>query len=127
MKQSMSRSSRYTLKDRLEQIEESIDLVIERCENIHTANEFLLSPDNVMKFDSCVMRLQAIGEQIGKILKEDNCPFDNFPDIPWLAAYDMRNFISHEYASIDETIVFDVIKEDLPRMKVAVKKILLNF
>ena len=123
----MSKSSRYTLKDRLEQIEESIDLVIERCENIHTANEFLLSPDNVMKFDSCVMRLQAIGEQIGKILKEDNCPFDNFPDIPWLAAYDMRNFISHEYASIDETIVFDVIKEDLPRMKVAVKKILLNF
>lgn len=123
----MSKSSRYTLKDRLEQIEESIDLVIERCENIHTANEFLLSPDNVMKFDSCVMRLQAIGEQIGKILKEDNCPFDNFPDIPWLAAYDMRNFISHEYASIDETIVFDVIKEDLPRMKEAVEKMLLEY
>jgi len=127
MKQSMSRSSRYTLKDRLEQIAESIDLVIDRCENVHTANEFLLSPDNVMKFDSCVMRLQAIGEQVGKILKEDNCPFNDFPDIPWVAAYDMRNFISHEYASVDETIVFDVIKEDLPRMKVAVKKILLNF
>lgn len=123
----MSKSSRYTLKDRLEQIVESIDLVIERCENIHTANEFLLSPDNVMKFDSCVMRLQAIGEQIGKILKEDNCPFDNFPDIPWVAAYDMRNFISHEYASIDETIVFDVIKEDLPRMKEAVEKMLLEY
>lgn len=127
MKQSMSRSSRYTLKDRLEQIAESIDLVIDRCENVHTANEFLLSPDNVMKFDSCVMRLQAIGEQVGKILKEDNCPFNDFPDIPWVAAYDMRNFISHEYASVDETIVFDVIKEDLPRMKAAVKKILLNF
>lgn len=127
MKQSMSRSSRYTLKDRLEQIAESIDLVIDRCENVHTANEFLLSPDNVMKFDSCVMRLQAIGEQVGKILKEDNCPFNDFPDIPWVAVYDMRNFISHEYASVDETIVFDVIKEDLPRMKVAVKKILLNF
>ena len=123
----MSKSSRYTLKDRLEQIAESIDLVIDRCENVHTANEFLLSPDNVMKFDSCVMRLQAIGEQVGKILKEDNCPFNDFPDIPWVAAYDMRNFISHEYASVDETIVFDVIKEDLPRMKVAVKKILLNF
>ena len=123
----MSRSSRYTLKDRLEQIAESIDLVIDRCENVHTANEFLLSPDNVMKFDSCVMRLQAIGEQVGKILKEDNCPFNDFPDIPWVAVYDMRNFISHEYASVDETIVFDVIKEDLPRMKVAVKKILLNF
>lgn len=120
----MSKSSRYTIKDRLEQIAESIELIISRCENIHTANDFLLSPDNVMKFDSCVMRLQAIGEQIGKILKEDNCPLDKYPDIPWMAAYDMRNFISHEYASIDEEIVFDVIKEDLPRMQEAVEKIL---
>ena len=36
----------------------------------------------------------------------------------------MRNFISHEYASVDEEIVFDVIKEDLPRMQEAVEKIL---
>ncbi len=80
-----------------------------------------------MKFDSCVMRLQAIGEQIGKILKEDDCPFNKYPDIPWVAAYDMRNFISHEYANIDEAIVFDVIKEDLPRMQEAVKNILLDY
>ena len=73
------------------------------------------------------MGLQAIGEQIGKILKEDSCLFDNYPEIPWVAAYDMRNFISHEYANIDEVIVFDVIKEELPRMQEAVKKILLEF
>ena len=123
----MSKKSPYTTKDRLEQIIESIELIISRCENINDANEFLLSPDNMMRFDSCVMRLQAIGEQIGKLLKEDNCPFDKYPEIPWVAAYDMRNFISHEYANIDEAIVFDVIKEDLPRMQEAVKKILLEF
>ena len=76
-------------------------MIIFRCRDIQEANEFLLSPDNVMKFDSCVMRLQAIGEQIGKILKEKDCPFNNYPEIPWVAAYDMRNFISHEYANID--------------------------
>lgn len=123
----MSKGSRYTVKDRLEQIAESIELVISRCESIHEANEFLLSPDNMMKFDSCVMRLQAIGEQIGKILKEDDCPFNKYPDIPWVAAYDMRNFISHEYANIDEAIVFDAIKEDLPRMQEAVRNILLDY
>ena len=123
----MSKRSQYTIKDRLEQISESIDLIISRCENVHSANEFLLSPDNVMKFDSCVMRLQAIGEQIGKIMKEENCPFDKYPDIPWVAAYDMRNFISHEYASVDEEIVFDVIKNDLPKMQKAVEKILLDY
>ena len=123
----MSEKSPYTTKDRLEQIIESIELIISRCENINDANEFLLSPDNMMRFDSCVMRLQAIGEQIGKLLKEDNCPFDKYPEIPWVAAYDMRNFISHEYANIDEAIVFDVIKEDLPRMQEAVKKILNDY
>ena len=123
----MSKKSPYTTKDRLEQIIESIGLIISRCENINDANEFLLSPDNMMRFDSCVMRLQAIGEQIGKLLKEDNCPFDKYPEIPWVAAYDMRNFISHEYANIDEAIVFDVIKEDLPRMQEAVKKILNDY
>ncbi len=123
----MSKKSQYTVKDRLEQISESIDLIVSRCENVYSANDFLLSPDNVMKFDSCVMRLQAIGEQIGKILKEENCPFDKYPEIPWLAAYDMRNFISHEYANVDEEIVFDVIKEDLPRMQKAVKEILLTY
>ena len=123
----MSKKSQYTIKDRLEQIAESIELVISRCENVNEANDFLLSPDSMMKFDSCVMRLQAIGEQIDKILKEDNCPFDKYPEVPWVAAYDMRNFISHEYANIDEAIVFDVIKEELPRMQEAVKKMLLEY
>ena len=123
----MSKKSQYTVKDRLEQISEFIDLIVSRCENVYSANDFLLSPDNVMKFDSCVMRLQAIGEQIGKILKEEDCPFGKYPEIPWLAAYDMRNFISHEYANVDEEIVFDVIKEDLPRMQKAVKEILLTY
>lgn len=122
----MYRNSQYSLQDRLQQISESIDLVIARCESIHSANEFLLSPDNMMRFDSCVMRLQTIGEQIGKILKMKDSPLEDYPEIPWLAAYDMRNFISHEYANIDEEIIFNVIKEDLPRMQKVVKTILQN-
>lgn len=39
----------------------------------------------------------------------------------------MRNFISHEYANVDEEIVFEVIKEDLPRMQEVVKEILLGY
>lgn len=123
----MYRNSQYSIQDRLEQILESIELVIVRCEKIHSANDFLLSPDNMMRFDSCVMRLQSIGEQIGKILKMKDSPLENYPEIPWLAAYDMRNFISHEYANIDEEIIFDVIKEDLPRMQKVVKTILQTY
>jgi uncharacterized protein with HEPN domain len=110
----------------LEQIAESIELVISRCENVNEANEFLLTPDSMMKFDSCVMRRQAIGEQIGKILKEDNCPFDKYSEIPWVAAYDMRNFISHEYANIDEAIVLMLLKKNCLECKKPSRRYCLN-
>jgi uncharacterized protein with HEPN domain len=29
----------------------------------------------------------------------------------------MRNLISHEYANIDEAVVFSAIKEDLPQLR----------
>ena len=68
----------------------------------------------------------AYEDRFMKILKEENCPFDKYPDIPWVAAYDMRNFISHEYANIDEEIIYDVIKNELPTLLIAVNDILLK-
>ena len=62
----MSKKSQYTVKDRLEQISESIDLIVSRCENVYSANDFLLSPDNVMKFDSCVMRFKRLVNRLVK-------------------------------------------------------------
>lgn len=81
----------------------------------------------MMIFDSCVMRLQAIGEQVGKLLKEENSPLLKYKEVPWRAIYDMRNLISHEYANIDETIVFSVIKEDLPAVKTIVETLIQSF
>lgn len=94
----------YTTKDRLLQIAESITIIKERCKDIHTPDDFLMSPGNMTIFDSCVMRLQAIGEQVGRLLKEENSPLLRYKEIPWKAIYDMRNFISHEYANIDDLL-----------------------
>ena len=51
---------------------------------------------------------------LNKLLKEEDSPLLAYGDIPWRAIYDMRNLISHEYANIDEEIIFSTIKEDLP-------------
>ena len=91
----------YTVKDRLSQILESIDVIMERCQNINDCNEFFLSPGMMMLFDSVVMRLQVIGELVGKLLKEKTQLLAAHPEIPWVQIYDMRNLISHEYANID--------------------------
>lgn len=50
--------------DRYDQIVESIDLIMQWNEPISSPSEFLLSPEHVLIFDGCVMRLQVIGENI---------------------------------------------------------------
>ena len=74
---------------------------------------FLASMDKVMVFNACVMRLQVIGEQVGKLLFLQPSPLSEYKEIPWLAIYAMRNLISHEYSNVDEQIVFTTIKNDL--------------
>ena len=51
-----------------------------------------------MVFNACVMRLQVIGEQVGKLLFLQPSPLSEYKEIPWLAICDMRNLISHEYS-----------------------------
>ncbi len=117
-------SDKITICDRLEQILESIELIEQWSENIHEVDDFMATSSSVMAFNACVMRLQVIGEQVGKLLKDDSHPLDEFEHIPWLAIYDMRNLISHEYSNINEIIVFSVIKEDLPQLKDVVEKLI---
>lgn len=113
-----------TIQDRFEQILECIDVITERCKDINDCNEFFLSPGKMMLFDSVVMRLQVIGELVGKLLKEPTKPLASHPEIPWVQIYDMRNLISHEYANIDEAIVFSAIKEELPNLRIAIEDLL---
>lgn len=80
-----------------------------------------------MAFNACVMRLQVIGEHVGKLLKNDSKPLESYQSIPWNAIYSMRNFISHEYANIDEDIIVSVINDDLPPLKKAIEELLKKY
>lgn len=123
--QSMSNHSvSNPIKERLEEIIESIDLIQLWSQDIPTAQDFLSSQSKVMVFNACVMRLQVIGEHVGKILKETPAVLEVHPEIPWLAIYDLRNIISHEYANIDEDIIFSIIRKDLEPLREAVTSIM---
>lgn len=89
--------------------------------------DFMISPGKVMAFNACVMRLQVIGEHVGRLLKEPSNPLDGYTEIPWKAIYGMRNLISHEYGNVDETIVVLVINDDLPKLKKVINELLLKF
>jgi uncharacterized protein with HEPN domain len=116
-----------TIKDRLEDILESIGLIEEWSQGMTELHDFMISPSRVMAFNACVMRLQVIGEHVGRLLKEQANPLDCYPEIPWQAIYGMRNIISHEYGNIDETIVVSVINDDLPKLKAVIKDLLFKY
>ena len=74
-----------TTQDRLQEIIESIDLIQQWSEGVTTAHEFMLTPNRVMAFNACVMRIQVIGEQVGKLLKSNLNLEEEYPQIPWRA------------------------------------------
>ena len=112
------------IRDRLEDILESIDLIQEWSKGMTELHDFMISPNRVMAFNACVMRLQVIGEHVGKLLKEESKPLDKYTEIPWHAIYSLRNIISHEYANIDEEIIVSAINEDLPKLRKVVEELL---
>jgi uncharacterized protein with HEPN domain len=112
------------IQDRLEEILESIELIQEWSKGMTELRDFMISPNRVMAFNACVMRLQVIGEHVGKLLKENGEVLKGYDDIPWNAIYGMRNIISHEYANIDEEIVVSVIHKDLPKLKIVIEELL---
>ena len=116
-----------TIKDRLEDILESIGLIEEWSQGMTELHDFMISPGRVMAFNACVMRLQVIGEHVGKLLKEQSKPLESYTEIPWQAIYGMRNIISHEYGNVDETIVVSVINDDLPKLKAVIKNLLSQY
>ena len=124
--QSMS-DNLLTIYDRLETILDSINLIQEWSKGRSSVNDFMESSTGVMAFNACVMRFQVIGEQVGKLLKDEQKPLEAYPDIPWQAIFGLRNIISHEYANIDEEIIVSLINEDLIPLKFAIEDLLKKF
>lgn len=119
--------NQLTIKDRLEDILESINLIQKWSEGRKTVQDFMNSSTGVMAFNACVMRFQVIGEHVGKLLKNDEKPLEVYTQIPWQAIYGLRNIISHEYANIDEDIIVSVINDDLAPLKDAIEELLRKY
>lgn len=63
------------------------------------------------KQDAVVRRLEIIGEAARRLSDETK---GKLAEIPWRKITGMRNFVIHQYDSVDLTVVFDTVKGDLP-------------
>ena len=81
--------------------------------------------DNKIVKPAIRMHLVKIAEQFSK-LKDDNAfkILENFRDSDLRGISAVRNYIAHDYDSVDDNIIEDVIRYDLPNIKEQAKKLL---
>ena len=109
----------------LRNIKKVLELINERRANVASADDFLHSPDGMMRLDAICMNLIAIGEatkSLDKITKGELLPL--YPEIYWSGVMRMRDKIAHHYFEIDTDVVFQTIEEDIPLMLPVINKIL---
>ncbi len=70
---------------------------------------------------ACIREIEVIGEAVKQIPREMR---QKFGDLPWSLMAKMRDKLIHWYFEIDEEIVWKVIVDKLPDIKVRVLEII---
>lgn len=70
--------------------------------------------ENKMVQDAVIRELEIIGEAVKNL--SENFKLKH-PETPWQIIADTRNKLIHEYFGVDMEIVWQTIKEDLPKLK----------
>ncbi|MBO7480711.1 MAG: DUF86 domain-containing protein [Bacteroidales bacterium] len=104
-------------KGRLEHILAAIDNVFEFTEGV-TYEDLI---DNKLVYQATVHNVQIIGEAAYKLTQEFK---DSHPELCWKDIITMRHILVHDYYTIEPTILWNVIHEDLPPFRVQICKYL---
>lgn len=108
---------------KLNAILEAIGIIIQRSEHYESVNDMLTDFYGSMVFDSCVMRLQTIGENIKAIDERTKGQYlCNYPSIPWKQIIGLRNIISHQYADVDPDVIWSIISKHLSPLESEIKR-----
>ena len=117
--------SKNEVADRLRFVESQTVFVLETTAKINTANDFLMAQDGMVLFNSTCMCLQSIGETIRQIDdRTDGKLLLLYPETPWKKIIGMRNFLSHEYFSIDPSVIYATVKTRLYPLLDDVRRVL---
>jgi len=94
---------------------------IEEIETYLLGIEFKVFIDNSMMRFACIKQMETIGEASNHISDELK---SKFTTIEWAQIVGMRNVFIHEYFGIDSSLVWEIIKNDIPELKEKIKTIL---
>ena len=72
-------------------------------------------------FNASLLLLINIGEHVGRVSEDMKTSYTH---IPWQQIKDLRNRVAHNYVGIDRFITFDIILNELPKLKIEFENII---
>ena len=106
--------------DDIERIQTMINNIDFCCEHSKKITGVDFQNDTAIQYALC-MALQIICENANHITEETKSLDVN---IPWKDMTKTRNVISHEYGALSLSMIFDTIKNDLPKLKEELLKLI---
>lgn len=110
------KNQKITNRDRLSHILDSI-ITIEQFITEYSKSSFL---EDRKTMDATLFQFAVIGEAI---IHVDEDILDKY-DFPWYKVRAFRNFILHEYHAIEDKVIWDTVKKDLPLLKKIIEMII---
>lgn len=100
-----------------------IEDILESIKNIEDftkkLNKEKFSKDNLRQ-SAVIRQLEIIGEAVKNIPQLFR---ERYPNIPWKEIAGLRDILSHAYFGVDAERVWNVIENDLPKLKKELMKI----
>ena len=93
---------------------EHIIQAIERIKRYTLGKRFDDLVKDDMMYYAVVKNIEIIGEAANLLTNEFK---SEHPDTQWKLITGMRNYIVHEYFQVDNTVIWDVIQNDLPQLE----------
>ena len=74
----------------------------------------------------CSFSISQIGESVNSLIKSSPKLIEKYPEIMWRDIVGIRNVIAHKYEGIELDTVWTVVTEDVPVLKAACERILME-
>ena len=93
--------------------------IIEYCNQInmtveHFGDDFSIFDNDQIYRNAVSLCLLQIGELVGILSDEFR---ESHNSVPWVQIKKMRNIVAHRYGTVDASIIWDIIKDDIPELK----------
>ncbi len=94
---------------------------ISEIENYIANVDFEIFHQNSMMRFATIKQIEIIGEAANYISSETK---DKFKDIEWLQIIGMRHILIHEYFGVDDTLIWQVVINDIPNLKIKIDSVI---